>query len=80
MDVERMQLHRAVLDDPVFHVPLPDDDIGLAGARVEWLGLLALDREHEACIAVRLGGVDGFLGEIELARPVRLHRAEPGKN
>ena len=68
VDMEIVQLHRAVLDDPVFDVTLPDDDIRSVGLRIERLWRLAVGREKK------------FGGAIGVARVLLLFGKEKFSN
>ena len=60
MNVEGVQLRGAVLDDPVLHVTLVHDDVGLGIGRIECRGRVPLDGDVEG------GGTVGVLGILEL--------------
>ena len=78
VDVEGVQFVRAVLDDPVLHVALLDDDLGAVGRRIEGRGCLAVDGEVEVVALLGLLGSVQLLGEIELrVRDRRATLAEP---
>src|ERR1700677_1020862 len=47
MDVKRVQLLRAILDDPVFYVPQSNGQIGRGGRRIVGRGFLSVNGEHE---------------------------------
>ncbi len=67
MDVEVVQLGRAVLDDPVLDIALPDDDIRDVRLRVERLWRLAVDREKECGGAVRVVRILLSLGKEQFS-------------
>ena len=67
VDVEIVQFLRAVLNDPVFHVALAHDDVGLGRVRIEKRRRLAIDGEIKLGWAVRIFRILRLFGEIELA-------------
>src|SRR5580765_8348385 len=54
MNMECVELLRAVFDDPVFHVALLHDDVGYAGCWVESDRRLAVHGDEEGGCAVRI--------------------------
>ena|SRR5580692_6897728 len=57
MDVESVQLLRAILDDPVFYVTQLHGHIGRGGCRIVGSGFLSVNGEHENRGTVGIVGV-----------------------
>ena len=79
MDVECVQFGGAILDDPVFHVALLDDDIRHARSGSKGVGVLAFDGEVKGRGAVGIVRVEQLLGEVELAHAHRSDISQPGQ-
>ena len=60
VDVEGVEFAGAIFDDPIFDRALAGHDIGDSGARIEGLGLLALDRDVKLSSAIRVFGIEQF--------------------
>src|SRR5580693_9415043 len=57
VDMEIVQLHRAVLDDPILHVPLLDDDLRDVRSRIKPHRCLAIQRDVEVPGALEIGRI-----------------------
>src|SRR5271168_943349 len=58
MNVEGVELGRAIFDDPVFDVPLLCDDVGNIGSGIERDRSLAVEGEEKSCGAVGIVGIE----------------------
>ena len=80
MDVERMQLRGAILDDPILDVALLDDNVRHARRRIEWRGRLAVHRDEKSGRTIGIIRVEKFFREVEPARSRRGHASQPWKS
>src|SRR5208282_555698 len=78
MDVEGVQLARAIFDDPVFDVALGDDDVWDGVCWIEKFSLLAFYGGVKISAAVGVFWIVRVFGEIEGASSGWLYVAEPG--
>src|SRR5579872_433745 len=77
MDVKIMQLRRAVLDDPVFDVTLPDDDVRRVRLRIERLWSFAVRRQKEFGGTIGIAWILLLLGKEKLSHADRRDIADP---
>src|SRR5271155_3837890 len=63
MDVECVQLVRAVFDDPILHVSLLYGNVRDTGSWVECLRRFSVNGDEKSCRTVGIIGIEQLLGE-----------------